>query len=163
MIDCVTLFPTWLLFLRPSCGEAYLLTPNSLRTIVAFYIAFKEASIRESSTEEFTDLYCIYALVKHEDFWYMSNRGPNVEGLWSVRDNMGNYKDRFFFYPSKRYRDWQVSSLCIFVILKLQLFFLLMYVHFIQISNLGQNFLKNSSLRSLSSTQSSKSSTASEC
>ena len=44
-------------------------TPNSICTMVAFYIAFIEANIGESSTVEFAYIYCIKALAKNEGFW----------------------------------------------------------------------------------------------
>ena len=57
------------------------LTPNSIRTMVAFYIGFMEANIGKLSAVEFAYIYCIKALSKNERFWYTSKRGPNVEGV----------------------------------------------------------------------------------
>ena len=78
--------------------------------MVAFYIAFMELDIREPSTVEFSYVYCIKALPKNEGFWYTSKRGLDVEGVWGIRDNMGNYKDIYFFYPSDRLGEFRVVS-----------------------------------------------------
>ena len=43
-------------------------TPNFIRTIVAFYIAFMEANIGEPSVVEFVYIYYIKALAKNEGF-----------------------------------------------------------------------------------------------
>ena len=66
---------------------------NSILTMLAFCFAFMEADIGKPSMVEFTYIYYIKALVKSEGFWYTSKRGPNVEGVWGVCDNIGNYKD----------------------------------------------------------------------
>ena len=47
-------------------------TPNSICTMVAFYIAFMEADIGEPSAIEFAYVYYIKALVRNEGFWYTS-------------------------------------------------------------------------------------------
>ena len=75
-----------------------------------FYIAFMEADIGEPLAVEFTYVYCIKALARNEGFWYTNKRGPDVEGVSGVRDNMGNYKDRYFFYPFDRPGEFQVAS-----------------------------------------------------
>ena len=65
--------------------------------MVVFYIAIIEVDIGEPSVIEFAYIYCIKALARNEGFWYTSKREPNLEGVWGVHDNMGNYKDRYFF------------------------------------------------------------------
>ena len=86
------------------------LTPNSFRNIMTFYIIFMEIGIREPSTDVFAYVYCIKVLAEHKGLWYMSKCGPDIEGVWGVGDNLGNYKDRFFFYSLERSRDFRVVS-----------------------------------------------------
>ena len=57
-------------------------TPNSIRTMVAFYIAFMEADICEPSAIEFTYVYCMKTFARNEVFWYMSKWGLDVEEVW---------------------------------------------------------------------------------
>ena len=70
----------------------------------------KIKEIGEPSALEFAYIYCIKALAKNEGFWYTSKREPNIEGVWGVRDNMGNYKDRFFFYPLEQICDFRITT-----------------------------------------------------
>ena len=70
--------------------------------MMVFYIAFMEAGIGEPSIIDFVYVYGIKALAKNMRFWYITKWGPNVEGKWGIRENMGNYKDKYFFYPSER-------------------------------------------------------------
>ena len=77
--------------------------------MVAFYIAFMEADIGEPSVLEFAYIYGIKALSRNEGFWYTTKRGPDVEGIWGVRDNMGSYKDTYFFYPLESPGEFRVS------------------------------------------------------
>ena len=86
------------------------LIPNSLCTIVAFYIAYVEAIIGATTVKEFSYVYCIKTLANHEGLWYTSKRRLDVEGVWGVHENMGNYKDRFFFYPLKRPGEFRIVS-----------------------------------------------------
>ena len=60
-----------------------------------------KADIGEPSVVEFAYVYYIKALARNKGFWYTSKRGPDVEGIWGVHDNMASYKDRYFFYPSE--------------------------------------------------------------
>ena len=84
-------------------------TPNSISTIVAYYIVFIEANIGEPLVVEFVYIYCIKALARNKVFWYTSKRDPDVKGVWGVHDNIGNYKDRYFFYPSDRPGEFRVG------------------------------------------------------
>ena len=43
-------------------------TPNSIYTMVAFYIPFMEADIGEPSAVKFAYMYCIKALARNEGF-----------------------------------------------------------------------------------------------
>ena len=78
--------------------------------MVAFYIAFMEADVGKPSVVEFTYIYCIKALAKNEGFWYTNKRGPDVEGVWGLREITRNYKNIFFFYPSKCFGDFRITS-----------------------------------------------------
>ena len=85
-------------------------TPNSICTTVEFYIAFKEANIGKASMVEFTFVYNIKALARSKNFWYTNKRGLDMEGVLGICDNMGNYKDRYFFYPSYCPGEFRVAS-----------------------------------------------------
>ena len=69
-----------------------------------------EASIGKPTVEEFAYVYCTKALAKHEGLWYTSKREPGVKGVWGVHDNMGNYKDIFFFYSLEWSGDFRITS-----------------------------------------------------
>ena len=56
-------------------------TPNSIHTIVAFYIALMEADIGEPLVVEFAYIYCIKDLAKNEGFWYTSKRWHDILGI----------------------------------------------------------------------------------
>ena len=77
---------------------------------MASYIAFMEVDISKSLAVEFAYVYRIKALARNEGFRYTSKRRLDVEGIWRVRDNMGNYKDIYFFYPSDHPRELWVAS-----------------------------------------------------
>ena len=51
---------------------------------------------------EFAYVYCIKALARNKGFLYTNKRGLGMEGVLGIHDNIGNYKDRYFFYPSDR-------------------------------------------------------------
>ena len=72
-------------------------TPNSFHIIVAFFIAFMEAGIGELNVDEFTYIYGIKALSHYEGFWYTAKRGAIEKGITGPHDNMGHWKDHFFF------------------------------------------------------------------
>ena len=78
--------------------------------MVAFYITFMEDDMGEPSTVEFAYVYCIKALARNESFGYTSKWGPDIVGVWGVNDNMGNYKDRYFFYAFDRFGDFRIAS-----------------------------------------------------
>ena len=88
---------------------------NSFCTIVAFYNEYMEVGIGKQTTEEFTYVYYIKSLSKNEGFWYTSNRGLDVEGVWGTRDNMGKYKDKFFYFPSERSGEFRFASECLLI------------------------------------------------
>ena len=82
--------------------------------MVAFYIAFMEADIGEPSIEEFTYVYRIKALAKNTQFWYITKRCPDVEGIVGLRDKMGSFKNKYLFYPSKCPSEFRVACTCSF-------------------------------------------------
>lgn len=49
--------------------------------MMAFYIAFMEADISESSAVEFAYVYYIKAFARNEGFWYTNKRGLDVRGV----------------------------------------------------------------------------------
>ena len=65
--------------------------------MVAFYIVFMEVNIGKPLVVEFTYVYRIKALARNEGFCYTSKRGPDVEDIWCVYDNIGSYQDRYVF------------------------------------------------------------------
>ena len=70
--------------------------------MVAFYITFMEIDIGETFAVEFAYIYYIKALAKNESFGTLVTGGP--------RDNIGNYNDKFFFYPSDCSGDFRIAS-----------------------------------------------------
>ena len=84
-------------------------TPNSFRIIVAFFITFMEAGIGKPNVDKFTYVYEIKALAKHEGFWYTTKWGTTTKGIIGLRDNIGHWKDHFFFYPSKRPGEFRTA------------------------------------------------------
>ena len=78
--------------------------------MVAFYITIMEAGVGKLSAVKFAYVCFIKALAKNDDFWYTIKRGLNVKGIWGIRDNIDNYKDRYFFYPSDRPGEFWVAS-----------------------------------------------------
>ena len=59
---------------------------------------------------EFANVYYIKTLVRNERFQYTSKQAPDVEGVWGVHENMGNYNDRYFLYPSNCLGEFWVAS-----------------------------------------------------
>ena len=57
--------------------------------------------INELNVDEFTYGYGIKALAHHEGFWYITKRGAAEKGVTGLHDNMGHWKDHFFFYSSE--------------------------------------------------------------
>ena len=68
-----------------------------------------EAGIGEPNIDELPYIYGIKALAHHEGFWYMTRRGTDVNGITGLRNNIGHWKDHFFFYPSKRHREFRTA------------------------------------------------------
>ena len=64
-------------------------TPNSFHIIVAFFVAFMEASIGEPNVDEFIYIYGIKALAHHEGFWYTTRQVTDKKGITGLCDNMG--------------------------------------------------------------------------
>ena len=50
---------------------------------------------------EFAYIFGIKALAKHVGFWYTSHREVYVQGIRGLYSNIGQWKDEFFFYPSR--------------------------------------------------------------
>ena len=84
-------------------------TPNSFRIIVVFFIAFTEASHITPMVNKFAYVFEIKAFTKHAGFWYATNRGVDVQGIGGLRSNMGQWKDKFFFYPSRRPGEFRTA------------------------------------------------------
>ena len=57
-----------------------------------------EAGIGEPNVDEFTYIYGIKALSHHEGFWYTAKRGAIEKRITGSHDNMGHWKDHFFFF-----------------------------------------------------------------
>ena len=51
----------------------------------------------------------IKTLSHHEGFWYMTKQSATEKGITGLRDNMGHWKDHFFFYPSERYGEFKTA------------------------------------------------------
>ena len=68
-----------------------------------------EAGISEPNVDEFAYVYGIKALAKQEGFWYTTKRGVDVQGIASLRNNMGQWKDHFFFYPFECPREFRTA------------------------------------------------------
>ena len=83
-------------------------TSNSINTMVAFYITFIEADIGEPLVVEFAYVHCIKALARNKGFWHTNKWGLDVERVQGTHNNIDNYKDRYFFYPSDR--PWKIQG-----------------------------------------------------
>ena len=68
-----------------------------------------EAGISELNINEFAYVYGIKVLAKHEGFWYTAKRSVDVKGIVGLHDNMGQWKDHYFFYPSERLREFRTA------------------------------------------------------
>ena len=79
-------------------------TSNSFRIIVMFIIAFMEADIGAPNIDEFTYVNEIKVLAKCMGFWYTTKRCNT--GLY---DNMGHWREHFFFYPFEPPREFRIA------------------------------------------------------
>ena len=68
-----------------------------------------EVGISEPNVDEFAYVYGIKALAKHERFWYTTKWGIDVEGIYGLCNNMDQYKDKYFFYPTERPREFRTA------------------------------------------------------
>ena len=84
-------------------------TLNSFCIIVAFFIAFTKACLIEPVVNNFSYIFEIKALAKHEGFWYTTRWGLDVKGIVGLHSNIGQWKDEFFFYPSVHSREFKTA------------------------------------------------------
>ena len=68
-----------------------------------------EADINEPSAVEFTYIYSIKALLKMKAFGTTTSWARHRRHL-GARDNIVNYKDRFFFYHSEHLGNFRIVS-----------------------------------------------------
>ena len=50
----------------------------------------------------------IKAIVKHREFWYLTGHGDVVR-IGGLPNNMGQWKNDFFFYPSTRSGKFKIG------------------------------------------------------
>ena len=60
-----------------------------------------EVCLIEPTINKFAYVFRIKTLVKHERFLYTTRWGLDVKGIVGLCSNMGQWKDKLFFYPSR--------------------------------------------------------------
>ena len=84
------------------------LTLNSYCIIATFFITFLEACGVEPSIGHFDYVFGIKAFAKNAGFWYLTSHG-DVVGIGGLPNNMGQWKNDFFFYPSAPSGEFRIG------------------------------------------------------
>ena len=87
---------------------SFQLSLNSHRLIVAFYIAFSELSKTAPTVGHFAFILGLKVLAKHLGFWYLTGQGV-ATGILRLPNNVGQWKNDFFFYPSNNFGRFRVG------------------------------------------------------
>ncbi|KAM6563289.1 hypothetical protein CsatB_023287 [Cannabis sativa] len=74
------------------------LTPNSYRTVLAFYAMYMEYAHRAPSVEEFSYFYDIKSVGLHNGFFCFSKWATSeINGIEGMVSNMGDWKSKWFY------------------------------------------------------------------
>ncbi|KAM6592641.1 hypothetical protein CsatA_000344 [Cannabis sativa] len=74
------------------------LTPNSYRTVLAFYAMYMEYAHRAPSVEEFSYFYDIKSVGLHNGFFCFSKWATSeINGVEGMVSNMGDWKSKWFY------------------------------------------------------------------
>ncbi|KAM6567287.1 hypothetical protein CsatA_026415 [Cannabis sativa] len=74
------------------------LTPNSYRTVLAFYAMYMEYAHRAPSVEEFSYFYDIKSVGLHNGFYCFSKWATSeINGVEGMVSNMGDWKSKWFY------------------------------------------------------------------
>ncbi|KAM6591587.1 hypothetical protein CsatA_014192 [Cannabis sativa] len=74
------------------------LTPNSYRTVLAFYAMYMEYAHRAPSVEEFSYFYDIKSVGLHNSFFCFSKWATSeINGVEGMVSNMGDWKSKWFY------------------------------------------------------------------
>ncbi|KAM6595969.1 hypothetical protein CsatA_006493 [Cannabis sativa] len=74
------------------------LTPNSYRTVLAFYAMYMEYAHRAPSLEEFSYFYDIKSVGLHNGFFCFSKWATSeINGIEGMVSNMGDWKSKWFY------------------------------------------------------------------
>ncbi|KAM6592378.1 hypothetical protein CsatA_000081 [Cannabis sativa] len=94
----VPFHPFVAVILRRYDVSPFQLTPNSYRTVLAFYAMYMEYAHRAPSVEEFSYFYDIKSVGLHNGFFCFSKWATSeINGIEGMVSNMGDWKSKWFY------------------------------------------------------------------